>query len=399
MHNIDHDALETQESPQPEHSVFTTALPKVLNPYGHILGNVKEIVPDLSHPEFRFPEDMRACQTSFMPSILEPPPFTCTPPSGYYYPVSPAWSLCYDDHYRSHLCYSTSVRSDQAYLDEEKKHQLCLTTHPSVDPVFNDSHNEFIDRPFEGMVQMIAGIPYRLDIEAESFPSTFACYHTLASVENMYPEIHHELLPLTETLYLEVFGQPPSSPDGLDEIRPIFTLPFFRQNNRSENKGKPTRVEAGRSENYNGSYTLASTILQVAQGILVPAHQICYEEARGRVEKLLKIIQQLYLILGPISMSRFEWKTTQFHLEDNNIFSFGGLGQGGISIQFNVSSGFNGGNLVLEIGLIQGTWHVDGGDALTCRTLFILLLKLPPGMCRLPLQFVRIVIDKLCRST
>lgn len=349
------------------------------NLYGHILGDVKEILPNFSSPEFIFGDEAQVPLHSLptLPPSLMPTPFTTEPPAGFSYPASPDWKLSKDSQYRCGRSYTTSVSTEWTVLRDETYAQLSLTTHPTVDPVFDIATQTYIDRDPEGMVKLIAGIPFRLNLE-DGASTTYACYHTLESVSSMYPDKYQELLNLTNSLYLDVFGRPPSSDGSMGEIRPIFALPFFQQNLRSENKGQQTRVEAGISDNFNGSYSIASTIWQLGQGILVPAQQIAYDGARKRIGKLLTTLKDIYQILGPLSMSRLEWEITQFHLDDNNIFSFGGLEHGGISVQFNVSSGFNGGDLVKELSL-QGTWHLDEGDAFTLRTLFILLLKLPPG--------------------
>ncbi|KAF8055374.1 hypothetical protein FPV67DRAFT_1458957, partial [Lyophyllum atratum] len=331
-------------------------------------GMIHEIVPRPDDPEFIVPERERVRPTQLpkMPASLVPPPFTTQPPAGYSYPHSPKWSSSTDLHYTTGACYSASVSIEPGDLDREHDEQNRLTPHPTVDPVWDPVEQRFKDQSPEGMVKMVAGVPFRLDVIGEEASRTFSCFHTLDSINAMYPQIYGKILSLASRLKDEVFGKPPGQLEGGDELCPIFTLPFFRQNMRSANKGKATRVDSGISKDYDGSYSVASGIQQGdAHGTLVPIHQISYPAALERLENLLGILRDLYLELGPLSMSQFEWKLS-------------GLKQGGIAVQVNVSSGSNGGDLAKCIGDLQGKLHVDF-DVITIPTLFALILKLPPG--------------------
>ena len=98
-------------------------------------------------------------------------------------------------------------------------------------------------------------------------------------------------------------------------------------------------------ESFDGPYILSTTIEEGNRiGTAVPARRIAYSDRKIRIKRVLEIPTNLYQLLGPLSMSAFEWVVSQFHLEDNNVFTFGEL-HGGVSAQMNVSSGFNGGDL------------------------------------------------------
>ncbi|RDB25058.1 hypothetical protein Hypma_007527 [Hypsizygus marmoreus] len=355
-------------------------IPSIVNPYGHILGQVPEQIPTMEDPDFIISPGEYAVNLPALHETLNPPSFTSPPPDNYVYPCSPTWTKNPDKHYTSGVCYATHVSTNYSRLSQEAVEQASLTTHPTVDPVFDPVQKVYVDRTPEGMVQMRAGIPHHLDIAELNASKTYACYHTLSSIQSMYPLIYPRVLCLSEKLRLLVFGRPRSAPEVDDHIQPLFTFPFFRHNLRSKKRGATNQFGLQTTINYDGSYSLASTMEEGnAFGTLVPATQAAYPAARKRIEEVLKIIQELYQLLGPRSMSAFEWKITQFHLEDNNVFGFAGLKHGGISVQFNVSSGFNGGDLVKEIAL-QGTWHIDDKDAITIMTLFIMIVMLPPGM-------------------
>lgn len=332
-----------------------------------------------------------------MPYSLDPPPHAAPPPKPYSYPKSPHWELQEDLTYASSVCYAADVSSNYAELCQKVQEQSSLTTPPGVDPTFDSERKIYVDGIPEGMVKMAAGIPMRIDIDGgENGSKTYACYHTLASVEAMYPDIFPEVKTLAEELRLYCFGRVPSGPEADDGVRPLYTYEFLRQNLRSKDAGKTTRVGAGLSNNYNGSYSLASTVEEgSALGTLVPALQVGYDKARNQIKKVLSILQRLYELLGPCSMSKFEWDTIQFHLDDNNVFSFSGLKHGGVAVQVNISCGLSGGNLIREIGRLQGTWHVDGKDAITILTMFVLVLRLPPSTFLPPLKFVMRLADRV----
>lgn len=354
--------------------------PAIKNPYGHILGTVKPCRPEANEPAFVVEAKDRAAAVPSLPESLDPPPYTSDPPSGYSYPHSPHWNLDRNDtHYRSNVCYAANVSSEYGHIEREFQEQSSLTNPPGVDPTFDGERGVYVDGAPEGMVKMVAGIPMRLDIDGgKKGTKTYACHHTLASIQTMYPDIYDEVLEISQELRLCVFGRAPSTPKGKDGVRPLYTYEFMRQNHRSQKRGQATRVEAGISENYNGSYSLASTIAEGnALGTLVPALQVGYDAARDQIKKVLTLLRRLYLLLGPRSMTKFEWEVVQFHLDDNNVFSFTGLKHGGIAVQFNLSCGLSGGDLMRYIGRLQGTWHVDAKDALAILGMFVLMLRLP----------------------
>lgn len=64
----------------------------------------------------------------------------------------------------------------------------------------------------------------------------YAYYHRLNSVDSMYLQHTRSTFIFNGGTIPEHFGHEPSSPEALDEIHPVFTLPFFRQNLHSARK-------------------------------------------------------------------------------------------------------------------------------------------------------------------
>ena len=116
-----------------------------------------------------------------------------------------------------------------------------------------------------------------------------------------------------------------------------------------------------------------------ADGKIVPAVQIGYSSAHRQISRVLQILNELYRLIMPKCISKFEMDMIDSHARDNNIFTFGGVNTAGTGVQLNISKCFNGEDLVSAMD-IQGSWHLDK-DAPPTFTLFALMLRLPKGWC------------------
>jgi hypothetical protein len=188
--------------------------------------------------------------------------------------------------------------------------------------------------------------------------------------------------PLGERLCKLVFGVQANTEEEKDII-PIYAYEGLKKNDRSSESGTRVEVIGGRQSSYNGSYSLASTVEQgVGFGSIKPVSQIAEDGFRTQLLEIIRILKRFYQLLLPISVSAFEWEITKFQLEDNNVFTAGGLDIGPVAIQMNVSDTWTeteGGDLGEEIGPNQGNIHPDDSDAMTLFTNLTVIFKLPKG--------------------
>ena len=113
-------------------------------------------------------------------------------------------------------------------------------------------------------------------------------------------------------------------------------------------------------------------------GTFLPAVQANTPTAMSQIATVLVILHSLFRLIMPKCLSKFEQEITDFHSEFNNVFTFGGLEPGGVSAQMNVSA--LGKLLSFFIGRVQGGWHTDVSDNICRWTLFVLLLRVSPGI-------------------
>ncbi|KAJ7223485.1 hypothetical protein GGX14DRAFT_558060 [Mycena pura] len=234
---------------------------------------------------------------------------------------------------------------------------------------------KFIIHPIEGMTEMPMGIPIVADIDGNM--------STSVTVAVCFDEESLLDFPIEYTLLKPLINDLVNITWGYDGDIPIYKLPGMKRNMRSP---------ASCAERpYDGSSSLASTLLEGnGRGFVVPAVQVNDNTAVHRRSRLVQIISSIYMILAPLALSKEEFDVTTFRSYDVNVFSFGGLNPTGLTgLQMNASSGWDGGELKLFIGMLQGSWHVDLHDD-PCRwTLFILIMRLPPGSDPGPFLFAR----------
>jgi len=218
------------------------------------------------------------------------------------------------------------------------------------------------------MTRMELGIPYVDYINGDpNRPVSIGCVHTLESL-SIYSDFS-EINQLAEELRLWSWGR--AAADGLSEIIPVYEHKGLKRNDRSAQPGP---------NSHDGSYNIASVNSKgVGQGIFMPAVQAFTCPALESFSNINSILHKLYRKIVPKCIHEEAYKVTEFHAIDNNILSFGGLEPGATSCQMNVSSSFNGGNLVENIGRSQGSWHPDNQDDPTRVTLLTMLFWLPPG--------------------
>lgn len=297
--------------------------------------------------------------------ILEPlvPLPSATAPPGRSYPISPTWNPIEDHRYRSRIIYAAPY--DLKGLTAHRERLMVTDTPPNVIPTKSD--RRYVADPVPGMVQMVPGIPFVYFIDGDPDAAhTVACLHTLDSLRP-YP-CFQRVLELAIQLSKLSWGC--KAHDTTPEIMRISRLPGLKRNDRSK------KVTSGTSS--DGSYSLASTVLEgEGQGTVLPAVQADTQDARKQISTVLKCLHDLYRLIMPLCLSRFEFEITDFHSQINNVMSFGGLMPCGTGCQLNSSS--LGKNLSEMIGA-QGSWHTDPKDDLTRLTLFVLLLLVGPGV-------------------
>ncbi|KAJ3974520.1 hypothetical protein EV361DRAFT_1018150 [Lentinula raphanica] len=385
-----------------------------LNPFDH--ADIEHIVPiKPAIHEFTYNSAGFTDTIQSLPEQLTSLPSSNPAPSGFNYPCSPLWHKNLDHSYIAGTCYAAEVPGDPVALANEREYNLSICVPPGIDPTWNGSR--YIFSAVTGCVEPPASIPMRLDVSKNGGSFTYACYHTLNSIQELYPDIYPEVESLAVELKSLVLGTPstlaeelfpkssplniiPTLKDSQKQLdtsscptsdassrywtqRPIYTYDALKKNNRSQASGSTTQVLGGGDHSFNGSYFLASTIEQGhGNGTLKPATQVANDAFQTNVGRIAVIMNKLYQIIVSHSVTCFEWEMAKFHFEDNNIFAAGGLGPGPVAIQMNVSdtsTSITGEDLAKDIGRPQGSLHVDPGDSPTDPSLVVLILNLPKG--------------------
>jgi hypothetical protein len=253
-------------------------------------------------------------------------------------------------------------------VEAHRKSLENIATPPNVEP--NLIEGSFVASPIPGMVEMIPGIPFAFAYHGDpNRLHTVGCVQTLESLSLYpdYPDVLRESVKLAKITWgCPAHGETP-------EIAPIYELPGMKENDRS---AKRTNFH---EHAHDGSYNLASTVMKgEGLGTFLPAVQANTQTATSQIATVLTVLHTLFRLIMPKCLSRFEQEITDFHSDFNNVFTFGGLEPGGVGAQMNVSA--LGKLLSFFIGRVQGGWHSDMSDSICRWTLFVLLLRVGPGI-------------------
>lgn len=300
-------------------------------------------------------------------SILSPPSnIEATPPLGRYFPSCPSngYVLERDNRYTRGFVYAAPYNVSLSAMNEHKDRLINIAMPPiSMSPVDGKI-------AIPSMIQMVPGIPFVFRFNGDPGRThTVACLQTLESLKH-YPDFE-EILNCSVRLAKLSWGCPATS--SSPEIRPIYELEGLKTNDRSAGR-RDLQHDA-----FDGSYSLGNTVMKgEGLGTVLPAVQADSTRAVAQINATLSVLHSLRRLVLPKCLSKFEHDILDFHLDYNNVFSFGGLEPNGSSVQLNVSS--IGKVLDRAIGDYQGFWHVDISDDPQMFTLFILLFRLAPGM-------------------
>ncbi|KAG6915390.1 hypothetical protein DXG01_011736 [Tephrocybe rancida] len=301
-----------------------------------------------------------------VPDQVLPPTITAAARQDFYYPLSPAWRFVRSSTHKYGGYYAADCSTSSFSLTTEENNLKRIINPPNLRPSWNGKR--LIAPPIEGMVRMEPGIPYAFHVDGDPKKLiTVGVLQTTKSITAVEPKVAE----LIHRLYETTFGR--LATEDSPAISPIYTLADLKRNDRSDRKSKLA------SEEYNGSYSLGSTIEKGnGQGIIVPTTQADHAEAKKRISELLMILHDLYRLIAPQMLSKEELELADFHSNDNNVFSIGGISPCGTSVQMNVSSTTGADDLSENLG-DQGRFHGDFGDEYTRMTLFNMLTRLPIG--------------------
>lgn len=282
------------------------------------------------------------------------------PPPGRYFPTAPdgGYQLMRTQAYTRGFIYVADY--DLGSMETHKNRLLHIATPPLT------LLNGRVVIP--GMIRMEPGIPFvfRFNKEAHRL-HTVGCLQTLESLKH-YPD-YPQILDASVQLAMLSWGY--SSDDGSASVPPVYELDGLKPNDRSTTR-------PFQDDTRDGSYSLGHTVMKGdGLGTVLPSVQANSVQAVSQISAILKTLHTLRCLVMPKCLSRFENEIWDFHMDLNNVFSFGGLGPNGSSVQLNVSS--LGINLNKAIGIVQGFWHADFLDDPQFWTLFILLLRIGPG--------------------
>lgn len=261
--------------------------------------------------------------------------------------------------------YVANCSSRQDDYKAERGRLLKIVNPPNLAPVWDSNLSTFKSTLIPGMVKMQPGIPFAYVIDGNSNEMvTVGCVQTLGSLAQF--EDSSSILTHAQHLYDLSFGAPTLKQD------PIYTLNGLKRN-------LPFHGQVNPDHPFDGSYSLAGTVEEGhGQGFVVPAMQPSYEAGRKQISDVLQTIHALHRLVTKHCLSKFEMDVIDFHANDNNVFSLGGIDPCGASVQMNVSSTVGSNQLSNAIGS-QGAWHVDSGDDPMTPTFLIILVRLPKG--------------------
>ncbi|KAF7348820.1 hypothetical protein MVEN_01402000 [Mycena venus] len=399
---------------RPSESAYTN--PAERRQFGMPLTGVLPLEPPLEL--FVWPEDSLSKEGKPEADRLVPAPRVPQPPKGCgVYPEAPEYVLNVElDHsYRRGWRYAAPFLLDTKHI--QKENMLHIQMPPNVTPTrFNLTTRSFVADPIPGMVRLPLGIPLVHHVAGDPKRAvTAVCAHSLSTL--MEYDEGPKVLELVPRLMELTWGREKTDSDP--GAPGIFALPGMQHNLRSKNVDASKRVPG------DGSFNLASTHGEgEGYGHFSPAVQTNTPQAAATIKEVLKILHQLYRLIMPLCISRFEWDMMELHGYENNVVAFGGLKPGPTSVQHNSSSSANvfdldlpetenipspapaqspaeshpppaehrfidledhlisvlkrSGNLNTAIGP-QGSPHGDFKDDALWFTLFVLMFRLPKG--------------------
>ncbi|KAF7371391.1 hypothetical protein MSAN_00775600 [Mycena sanguinolenta] len=282
--------------------------------------------------------------------LVPPPP--APPPVAGCYPQAPEYVLNTEiDHsYRRGWRYAAPFFShDRA---QETERMLDIQIPPNVNPThFDLDSRAFVCEPIPGMVKVPLGVPIVHHVDGDPKRAvTAVCVHSLKTLEEYEEGSRIEELQLIPRLMELTWGREKTETDP--GVPGIFALEGMKRNLRSKN------IDLSKLAHGDGSFNLASTHGEgEGHGHFSPAVQTNTPEAARIIEEVLQILHQLYRLIMPLSISRFEWEMMEHEGYENNIIAFGGLEPGPSSTQLNSSSAAN----VFDLNLPEREAEGDAG--------------------------------------
>ncbi|KAF5373223.1 hypothetical protein D9757_010568 [Collybiopsis confluens] len=347
-------------------------------PFGFNESEVISLPPPASLFSYRNPLNM--FEPDVLPSVIEPTPAKPSD-NNHTYPQSPTWTLKHSQAYITGICYTSPSSTSYNSKFIEKRRMYMLTTPAEATPVWDEAEQAYNFPDIPGMVKMIPGISYAVELDGDTRESLFVAAVQTETSLNKYGSLGVEAVTLLHQLSSHVWGDPEN------KTPPLYAIEGLERNDRY---GAPT-PNSGSDARYTGSFSLGATVEKGhAQGKVVPARQPNHTVGINISHQTMLKVGRLYRLLAKLCLPKREYDLIDFHGIDNNLFSLGGLGPSGISVQLNTSFVTNAKNLIDHIGALQGKWHIDGSDDITIPTLFLLFLRLPKGSDPGPFMLGRI---------
>ncbi|KAJ7107452.1 hypothetical protein C8R44DRAFT_885465 [Mycena epipterygia] len=314
---------------RPSESAF--AKPGGPRQFGMPLSGILPLEPPLHlfvWPEESISKAGKPDADKLVPAPAAPPPVAGT------YPQAPEYHLNSEpDHsYRRGWRYAAPFFTKDRQIEHER--MLNVQMPPNVRPTsFDLSTRSFRADPIPGMVKLPLGIPLVHHLNSDPKQSvTIACAHTLETL--MQYEEGPKVQALVRRLMDLTWGVARS--ETHPGVPGIFELPGMKRNLRSKHVNL-SKLQAG-----DGSYNLASTRGEgEGNGVFMPAVQTNTPEAAAIIKEVLQILHELYRLIMPLCISRFEWDMIEFNSLANNVVAFGGLEPRPTSCQLNSSSTAN----------------------------------------------------------
>ncbi|KAJ7586764.1 hypothetical protein C8J56DRAFT_1052115 [Mycena floridula] len=278
--------MNTATSSGPGPSIQPSPGPSKLHLFDGSLLDVEAIPPPAIITEaYSWPLDQRS--TAGPPKPVGPIKAANTPPSGSYFPLAPV--------------YDERAKIIQIVTPED--------THVDIETDFDPNIKSFVPKEIGGMLRMVAGTPYAVEIHGEaSRRLTIACLQTPESMDE-YPQ-GPRICQLSRELFLITWGG-----DQTEKVDALLDM-HLTPNDRS---GAP---QPGRAD---GSYSCSCSVNGGhGKGTCKPACQSQTEPGQAHIERLLAILNELFSLVMPACVTRNEWDVTQFMSHFLNVVPMGG---------------------------------------------------------------------------
>ncbi|KAJ7048162.1 hypothetical protein C8F01DRAFT_1095653 [Mycena amicta] len=290
--------------------------------FGHS-HDVEPITPDFTSEEFNYAEeDLSKAPRPLLDSLIPPPRLETDdqPLPGFMYPEASSYHLVETRQFQRRYIYVAPIDLNAINKDAERERLMSVIEPPELRP--KEVDGRYVVGPVPALVRPPPGVPLVLEVTGSpgDFITIFAV-HTLESLryEPEFNAVYRDCVLVMQGLCgadpTDNTGDYPGVPRGLVDMG-------MQHNNRSAN-----------------SFNIASTLVQVGEGIFAPAAQNDSLEFLGVSGTVLAALSRIKEVVTKKTFSLFEQKTMEFNSLDNNVIGCGGTQwSNATNVQVNITS-------------------------------------------------------------